>query len=138
MFRLQWIWLVMLFHHGFLWAQSDELNRDASIARGERIYGDHCLACHMQDGTGVIQLNPPLVKSKTVQGNKARLIRIILEGMNEPVMIDGVVYESPMPGLKYLSDQQIADVLTYIRASFGNAAGAIKPDDVTNERKPSK
>jgi mono/diheme cytochrome c family protein len=111
---------------------------ESSIKRGMTIYNDNCLSCHMEDGSGGQLLNPPLINSKTIQGEKSRLIRIILDGMNEPIEIDGVIYRSPMPDLKYLSDQQIADVLTYIRSSFENRATPISREEVAVERKRPK
>src|SRR5690606_19250524 len=96
----------------------------ASMARGKVVYNTYCLTCHQADGGGVPRLNAPLIKSSSVLGDKSKLINIILNGM-QGVEIDGEFYSNSMPPADYLTDQQIADVLTFIRNSFGNKAGAV-------------
>ena len=91
----------------------------------------------MADGSGVPRMNPPLVKTKYVLGDKTALINIVLNGL-ENVDIDGDTYTNKMPPLKtVLSDQQVADVLTYIRNSFGNKASAISATEVKAVRQKS-
>lgn len=102
----------------------------ASIARGKTVYSQYCLSCHQADGGGVTGLNPPLIKTDYVLGDKTRLINIILKGYNKGVEIDGEVYSNPMPPLNFLTDQQVADVLTYVRNNFENKASAITPAQV--------
>ena len=75
-------------------------------------------------------MNPPLIKTSYVTGDKKKLIKWVLQGSVEKVPIDGQTYSNNMPPQAYLSDQQIADVLTYIRSSFGNKSSAILPTDV--------
>ncbi len=100
-----------------------------SMLRGEAVYKQSCLVCHMADGGGAPPMNPPLIATSFVKGDKAVLAGIVLKGMsNEPV--DGEKYHNVMPALDMLSDQEIADVLTYVRNSFGNKESAITPDDV--------
>jgi mono/diheme cytochrome c family protein len=94
-----------------------------SIARGKKIYKMYCLTCHQQDGSGVPDMNPPLIKSPYVNGSKTTLIKRLLHGSKDAVDIDGETYSRPMPPFgSVLKDQQIADVLTYVRNSFGNKA----------------
>ncbi|MEP7279179.1 MAG: cytochrome c [Bacteroidota bacterium] len=108
----------------------------ASMERGEKVYTGTCLACHQADGLGVQRMNPPLVKTKWVQGDKKALAGIVLSGLKGgEIVIDGDDFHNPMPpqaGL--LTDQQIADVLTYVRNSFGNKASAVTPADVKAAR----
>ena len=54
----------------------------ASIARGKQVYAEQCLSCHQADGGGVSNMNPPLIKTKWVLGDKSTLIHIVLKGMN--------------------------------------------------------
>ena len=75
-------------------------------------------------------LNPPLIKTPGVTGNKTTLINVILKGMDSHKEINGQVYTNTMAPLDYLTDQQIADVLTYIRKSFGNKASGVTPNEV--------
>jgi mono/diheme cytochrome c family protein len=109
---------------------------EATIARGEKIYTQYCLSCHQVDGSGVPQLNPPLKNSAYVLGEESKLISIVMHGFNEGVEIKGDTYTNPMPPVgANLKDEQIADVLTYIRNSFGNKASAISADRVKAIRK---
>lgn len=102
----------------------------ASIARGKVIYQNICLACHQADGSGVPRMNPPLIKTSFVLGDKTKLITIVLKGLNDDVEIEGEYYSNPMPPQSQLKDQEIADVLTFVRNSFGNKASAVKPGEV--------
>ena len=106
-----------------------------SIAdRGKEVYDQNCLACHQIDGSGVPMLTPSLVNAGYVQGDKARLINIVLKGL-KGVEIDGQMYDNPMPPLTHLSDEDIAAVLTYVRSNFNNKAGPIKKEEVAAARK---
>jgi mono/diheme cytochrome c family protein len=95
---------------------------------GKKVYDMACLACHMADGSGVPGMYPPLIQTEWVLEDKERLIRITLEGMSGPIEVKGIKYNNIMPPNKHLSDQQIADVLTFIRQSFGNDASEVTPD----------
>lgn len=106
-----------------------------SIAKGAAIYSKHCMVCHQADGGGVAGLNPPLIKTEYVLGDKNRLINIILKGLDMELEIDGEIYSNPMPPLNFLTDQQIADVLTYVRNNFQNKASAVTSSEVTAIRK---
>jgi mono/diheme cytochrome c family protein len=105
-----------------------------SVARGKIVYTSVCLPCHMADGGGVQNMNPPLVKTSYVLGDKTTLIKIVLNGFNEDVEINGQRYSNSMSSHDDLKDQQIADVLTYVRNSFGNKASAVKIAEVAKVR----
>jgi len=104
----------------------------ASIARGKVVYESTCLPCHQVDGLGVPNMNPPLSKTKWVLGEKAKLAQIVLNGLpGGQIDIDGDTFHNPMPAqASVLSDQQIADVLTYVRNNFGNKASAVTAAEV--------
>ena len=68
-------------------------------------------------------------------GDKDRLIKIILEGMEGPIEVNGKQYSAVMPQHNFLSDKEIADVLTYIRSDFGNSASPVSEEEVANLRK---
>lgn len=106
----------------------------ASIAAGLIIYQQQCLACHQADGGGVSHMNPPLIKTKWVLGDKQTLISTVIKGLNTPIEIDGDDYHNVMPPHPAMTDQQVADVLTYVRNSFGNKASAVKASDVAAAR----
>jgi len=94
------------------------------------LYQQQCIACHQVDGSGVMNMNPPLVKTTYVLGNKTALIKIVLEGMKTPLTIDDNEYHNVMPPHTTLTDQNIADVLTFVRHSFGNKAVAVTAAEV--------
>ncbi|TVT41532.1 cytochrome c [Hymenobacter setariae] len=102
----------------------------ASLTRGAVVYKNVCITCHQADGGGLPPINPPLIKTQYVLGDKARLSHIVLAGLAEPIEIDGEEYKQHMPAQAYLTDQQIADVLTYVRNSFGNKASAVQVAEV--------
>ena len=103
-----------------------------AMTRGKAVYEITCLACHQPDGLGVQNMNPPLSKTKWVMGDKKALIKIVLKGLQGgEIEIDGDKFHNPMPAQEStLSDQEIADVLTYIRNSFGNKASLIAVGEV--------
>ena len=107
-----------------------------SIARGEKVYQTVCLACHQVDGAGIPRMAPPLVKTKWVLGDKKQLIKIVLQGLpGGEIEIDGDTVQNAMPPQEgALSDLQIADVLTFVRNSFGNKASAVLPAEVKVQR----
>ena len=107
-----------------------------SIERGKKVYQSTCLACHQADGEGVPRMAPTLVKTKWVLGDKKALSKIVLNGLKGgEVEIDGDNFHNPMPAqASVLSDQQIADVLTYVRNSFGNKASLVSVAEVKTAR----
>src|SRR5258708_6273472 len=109
----------------------------AQVTRGKQVYLTQCLACHQVDGLGVQGMTPPLAKTKQVLGDKAALIKIVLNGM-QGVDIGGDDYHGVMAPHPDLTDQQIADVLTYVRNSFGNKASAVTPTQVKTVRATNK
>lgn len=111
---------------------------NASIERGKAVYLKTCIACHQADGNGVPRLNPPLSKTDYVLGDKTRLIKIVLNGLNEEIEINGDYYSNPMPPFNTLSDQEVADVLTYIRNNFQNKASAVTASEVKTVRAANK
>jgi mono/diheme cytochrome c family protein len=121
---------------GFICLSFTHGNQDlsASIKRGKLVYEKTCLACHQINGAGVPGMNPPLIKTKHVLGDKVKLINIVIKGFNEAVEINGDMYDNPMPAQIQLKDQEVADVLTYVRNSFGNKASAITVIEVKKLR----
>jgi mono/diheme cytochrome c family protein len=109
----------------------------ASVA-GKQVYLTQCLACHQVDAAGVQGMNPPLIKTKFVLGDKPTLVKIVLNGMTGAVNINGDTYHNVMAPHSELTDQQIADVLTYVRNSFGNKASAVTAAQVKAIRAANK
>lgn len=116
--------------HALVVAQSGK----GSVEAGKIAYESYCLACHQADGSGVQGLNPPLIKTKWTLGDKNELIKVVLKGLDTEIEVDGETYHNLMPPMSHLTDQEIADVLTYVRSSFGNKATAVNPADVKKVR----
>lgn len=114
------------------------------ISSGQQVYmsagsgGGMCFTCHQSTGLGLTGQFPPLVESDWVLGDKDRLIKISLFGLMGEIEVNGVKYNGamPPPGIPpgSLTDQQVADVLTYIRNSWGNSASAVTPHEVATVR----
>jgi len=102
---------------------------------GEIVYKKYCISCHQADGGGVPNMSPSLIQGSFVLGEKQPLVKIVLNGLKN-VTINDKTYNNPMPALgTILKDKQIADVLTYVRNSFGNKASAVTTAEVTEARK---
>lgn len=100
-----------------------------SLTRGEIIYKQTCIACHMADGLGAPPMNPTLARTSFVLGDKKALISIVLKGMTNQ-SIEGKNYHNVMPPLDFLTDEQIADVLSYVRNNFGNKESIVASEEV--------
>ena len=109
----------------------------SALLKGKSVYTQYCLSCHQADGGGVDGLNPPLGKTDYVLGDKPRLIKVLLNGLLG-VDINGEEYHNVMPAQDQLSDQQMADVLTYVRNNFGNKASAVTAAEVKAVRAANK
>ena len=117
--------------------------QDTAILRGRSVYMQVCFACHQPTGLGLPGMFPPLADSDWVSAKKPdRMIRMVLHGFTGPVTINGKPFTTPAPLMppqgSALSDQQIADVLTYVRDSFGGKASAVTPDQVKAIREAEK
>lgn len=97
--------------------QDDKLR--ASIARGEGIYMDFCMNCHMADGSGVGRTYPPLANSDYLMQKQDESIRGIKYGMDGKVVVNGQTYNNAMMPMG-LEDEEVADVMNYINNSWGN------------------
>lgn len=107
-----------------------------NMVNGKKIYEARCLVCHQADGGGVPNMNAPLDGASNVVGNDiARLVRIIRNGYNERIALDGYYYSNAMTANPDLKDAAIADVLTYIRNSWSNKASAISLAQVQKVKK---
>ena len=120
-------------------AQSNNKVVAASAARGKTVYLQRCMVCHQADGGGVPKLNAPLDASSAVNGSDvSKLIKYIVKGFADRVEIDGELYSNAMPAAADLTDQQIADVLTFIRSNWSNKAGPVTTLQVKQTRSKLK
>ena len=105
---------------------------------GQETYEMACLPCHQPEGKGLPGVYPPLAGSEWVQGKSDALIRIVIHGLTGPIEVAGQRYGGPdsvpMPGMAGLTDQQIAEVLSYIRKDFGAGASPVPAGEVKRIR----
>ena len=108
------------------------------MVAGKKNFELVCATCHQANGLGVAGVYPPLAGSEWVNGSEERVIRIVLYGLKGSVTVKGTTYNAAaMPVIGKVSgsgynwsDEKIAAVLTYVRASFGNKSSAITPEQV--------
>ncbi|MEP7251913.1 MAG: c-type cytochrome [Ginsengibacter sp.] len=115
---------------------ADNLEKGTAVG-GRQVYNIYCIACHQGNGRGDGSRFPPLDSSEWVLGDKKRLIGVLLNGLEKPITVNGKTFNNLMPPHSFLSDEQMASVLTYIRQGFSNKSSAITPAEVAKERKPT-
>jgi glucose/arabinose dehydrogenase len=112
----------------------DNLDKDEGIV-GAKVFTVYCATCHQQDGKGASGRFPPLAATDWVTGDKSRLIDLVLNGLQGSITVNGETYINAMPQHSFLSDEEVANVLSYIRQSFGNNASPVTFDEVAAIRK---
>lgn len=106
------------------------------LEAGKQVYVSVCQACHMENGKGIAGVFPPLSNSDYLLADLKRAIHIIANGMKGEIVVNGVTYNQEMPKpLPELTNQQVADVLTYILNSWDNKGGEVTPEEVSVARK---
>jgi mono/diheme cytochrome c family protein len=101
---------------------------------GKAVYTKYCLTCHQADGSGVPGMHPPLGPGSWTGNDPKELIAIMMKGLSGKIEVNGEIYKSFMPSHAQLTDQEIADVLTYIRISFGNSFDPVDAELVKKVR----
>ena len=110
---------------------------DKAYASGMKTYGQFCSACHQPHGKGMANIAPSLVKSDWVNGDSKILMGVAVHGLSGPIKINGELAKNIppiMPGHGFLTDQQLADALTYVRNAWGNKSDQISPDQIKSYR----
>ena len=108
-------------------------SKDEQIALGRKLFSSICAACHQPSGQGRPNIFPPLAGSDFLNADKSRAIRIVISGRQGEVIVNGQKYNNNMPSFP-LTDDDIANVLTYVYNSFGNSGLEVKPEEVTAVR----
>ena len=103
------------------------------IQLGRRLFTSICAACHQPTGAGRANQFPPLAGSDYLNADKNRAINLVIFGRQGEVVVNGLKYNNNMPMFP-LSDQDIANVLTFVYNSFGNSGLEVKPDEVKFQR----
>ena len=116
-------------------AKSGALTREDQIAAGKSLFAGTCSACHQMEGQGLPNTFPPLAGSDFLMADKNRSIDIVINGLSGKVVVKGSEYNGVMPPHSHMTDDDIANILTYVRNSWGNAGEAVSTAEVTARRK---
>lgn len=109
---------------------------DERIEFGRETYASVCQACHMADGTGIEGAFPPVAGSDYITDNPDRAISAVVHGLSGEITVNGEVYNGVMPR-QNLTNEEVANVVTYIMNEFDNGGGQVTPDDVQQVREQS-
>jgi len=106
------------------------------LANGQKVYEASCLGCHATAGAGAAGVAPPLANNPYVSGDAKTVMHTVEYGLTGPVVVNGQKFDSIMPAWKdNLTDAQIADVISYIRSSWGNKGSPVTTKDVVSVKK---
>ncbi len=106
------------------------LTKEIQMEKGKGVFMQTCFVCHQLNGEGIPNQIPPLAKSDALMADKVGSIRGVLQGRSGEIVVNGKKYNGIMTPLNYLSDDDIANVLTYVRNSFGNSGDAVNANEV--------
>ena len=110
------------------------LTKELQVEKGKQVFMQTCFVCHGVDGKGIPNQIPPLAASDYLMADQERAIRTVLQGLTGEVTVNGKQYNGTMVPLNNLSDDEIANVLTYVKNSWGNTAPAVKNETVRRIR----
>ena len=128
------VWLAAVATIFISFRQKQKFPLKASVIRGQEIYSAQCQSCHMENGEGIEDVYPPLAKSDYLMDDKERSIRQVIHGLSGEIKVNGRTYDGFMSGFD-LTNEEVSDVLNFIRNSWGNKGGAVTPEEVAAERK---
>ena len=111
-----------------------QLTLTDQVKAGEALYAGTCSVCHQANGTGLPDVFPPLAESDYLMADKRRAIAVVLNGLTGPVTVNGKQFNSVMPPMSQLTDDEVANILTYARNTWGNKGPAVTKDEVAQVR----
>ena len=114
--------------------EKGEVTLATQVAAGKALFAGTCSVCHQADGKGLEGVFPPLAGSDFLNADQKRAIGIALNGLNGKVVVNGKEFNSVMPPMSQLNDDEVANILTYVFNSWGNKGGQIKAADVAGVR----
>ena len=113
---------------------SGTLTLQDQIHAGEALFAGTCSVCHQANGAGLPGVFPPLAKSDFLAADAKRAMDVVLRGLNGKLKVNGADYDSVMPPMNQLNDDEVANILTYVLNSWGNLGGRISTEDVKKVR----
>ncbi|MBL7543152.1 MAG: nitrite reductase, copper-containing [Bdellovibrionaceae bacterium] len=105
-------------------------NLEDRIKMGKNVYTQNCAACHQPDGKGIAGAFPPLANSDWLNKDAKRAISVVKNGLSGAITVNGNQFNSVMPALG-LSEEDIANVLTFVYHSWGNSKKVVTKKDVS-------
>ena len=115
-------------------AQKGTLTQQDQVLAGQALFAGTCSVCHQANGAGLAGVFPPLAKSDYLKHDAKSLIGVVLNGLSGKVTVNGTEYNSVMPPMNQLNDDEVANILTYVLNSWDNPGGRISTDDVRKVR----
>lgn len=97
--------------------------------QGRNLYVEHCANCHMEDGSGLRRLIPPLAGADYLRDNPREVVRGIRYGMEGPMVVNGITYNYEMPANRKVSEFQIVNIVNYINQAWGNNYGRVTVEE---------
>jgi nitrite reductase (NO-forming) len=116
-------------------AASGTLTKEQQVSAGQSLFAGTCATCHQPDGKGLPNVFPPLAGSDYLAQDPKRAIGVVLHGLSGKVTVNGAAYDSVMPPMSQLNDDEVANILTYVLNSWGNPGGQVNAADVAAQRK---
>jgi nitrite reductase (NO-forming) len=114
------------------------LTKEQQVEAGKALFAGTCSVCHQPDGAGLPNVFPPLAASDFLNADKQPAIGIVLNGLSGPVTVNGKTFNSVMPPMSQLNDDEVANILTYVMNSWGNSGGVVAKDEVKKVRDTTK
>ena len=120
-------------------AKTGELTVQEQIDAGKALFAGTCSTCHQPEGQGMEGVFPPLAKSDYIAADPKRVASVILHGLVGPVTVNGKDYNSNMPPMSQLTDDEVANISTYVLNSWGNPGGRVTKDEAAaiRQQKPA-
>lgn len=115
-----------------------KLTKEQQVAAGQVLFKGTCSVCHQDSGQGIPDVFPPLAKSDYLNKDKQHAIAVVLNGLSGKVTVNGKTFDSVMPPMSQLNDDEVANILTYVLNSWGNDGGVITKEQVQAVRAGTK
>jgi nitrite reductase (NO-forming) len=115
-------------------SESGTLSVHDQIQAGQALFAGTCSVCHQANGAGLPGVFPPLAKSDFLAADTKRAVGVVLHGLSGKVTVNGQEYNSVMPQMTQLNDDEVANILTYVLNSWDNPGGRISAEDVKRVR----
>ncbi|HKY92063.1 MAG TPA: copper-containing nitrite reductase [Nevskiaceae bacterium] len=119
-------------------AEGGTLTKEQQIKAGEAHFTGTCSVCHQNNGEGMPDVFPPLAKADYLLADKQRAIGVVINGVSGPITVNGKSYNSVMPPMSQLNDDEVANILTYVLNSWGNSGGVVSAEEVRSVRASTK